>query len=62
MIFENYYGHGVMTCPTCWGKGHRIGSATTTAAECWTCLGVGRIGYSPLETTARVPVEKERKA
>jgi hypothetical protein len=47
MIYETYYGHGWMTCPLCLGKGHRIGAATTTAAECWVCLGRGEVGYSP---------------
>jgi DnaJ-class molecular chaperone len=54
-IFENVPGYGVMSCPGCGGRGHRVGAATTTAAECWTCQGRGSVQYSPPRATLTAP-------
>jgi len=39
------YGQGWAPCWQCLGKGHLIGSATTTAAECRACLGTGQVRF-----------------
>lgn len=44
-ILVGYDASGMMTCPSCWGRRHRIGAATTTAAECQTCRGKGYVTW-----------------
>jgi hypothetical protein len=40
-------------CPFCWGKGHLIGIATTTAADCRPCGGTGQVYFR--RTITRCP-------
>lgn len=61
MIYELIYGEGVMTCPLCWGRGHLIGVATTTAAECWTCLGNGKVSYRQVPTALDAPLSSHKR-
>jgi hypothetical protein len=44
-FYEVSDGEGVADCPQCGGRGHLIGVATTTAAQCDTCRGFGKVRY-----------------
>jgi DnaJ-class molecular chaperone len=41
----DFGGYGWAICPTCSGRGHWIGVATTTAADCRTCHGNGKVSW-----------------